>query len=165
MGATYFRRPDLIEAQEFWRWSRQICKILEHTFSQGLDNTMSLEHLEFRSNYRHMPRNCAVLIKVMPLWVKCVVYAYASGDKDGTLQVAVLPRQRVQSEGVINVWILFSGSRGAPAFGTAATLVRDLTSVPRPWLTAICCMMPCAMRAWVTTGVCTRDLRCNADSA
>ena len=81
---------------------------------------MCLEHLEFGSDCRHMPRNCAVSMKVMPLGgVKCV--AYASGDRYGSLQVTGTALAEAQNfnEGVIEVWILISGCEGAPAFGTA----------------------------------------------
>ena len=72
-------------------------------------------------------------MKVMPLGVKCV--AYASGNGDGSLQVigTALAEAQNFNEGVIEVWILFSGCEGAPAFGTAAIILRKLTSVPRPW--------------------------------
>jgi hypothetical protein len=64
-------------------------------------------------------------MKVMPLWVKCAVYA--SGDKDRSLQVAGTALVEGANEGVTKVWIHTSGSEGAPAFGTATTTVLDLT--------------------------------------
>lgn len=109
-------------------------------------------------------------MKVMPLGVKCV--AYASGNGDGSLQVTGTALAEAQNfnEGVIEVWILFSGCEGAPAFGTAAIIVRDLTSFPAHGLTAICCMMPCAcatlMPAQVTACLCASALEiCIVNSA
>ena len=113
-------------------------------------------------------------MKVMLLWVKSAVYA--SGDKERSLQVAGTALAEGANEGVITILIYYnqgldtSGSGRAPAFGTASIIVRDLTSVSRPW--PACHMLRDARRN-AGLGLCmckhqpqrSRNLQCNADFA